>query len=32
MKYTLTIGALVLLLILYLVLRKRGGDENIANS
>jgi len=32
MKYTLTIGGIILLLILYLVLKDRGADENIANS
>ena len=32
MKYTLTIGAVILLLVLYTVLQKRGVDENIGNS
>ncbi len=32
MKYTLTIGAVALILVLYFVLRSRGAEENIANS
>jgi hypothetical protein len=32
MKYTLTIGAVLILLLLYFVLRNRGVEENIGNS
>jgi|DEB0MinimDraft_10_1074344.scaffolds.fasta_scaffold09442_8 hypothetical protein len=32
MKYTLTIGAVLILLVLYFVLRNRGVEENIGNS
>jgi|DEB0MinimDraft_3_1074331.scaffolds.fasta_scaffold00076_18 hypothetical protein len=32
MKYTLTIGAVLLLLVLYVVMQRRGVEENIGNS
>jgi uncharacterized integral membrane protein len=31
MKYTLTVGAILLLLILYMVIQNRGVEENIGN-
>jgi hypothetical protein len=32
MKYTLTIGAVLLLLVLYVIMQRRGVEENIGNS
>ena len=32
MKYTFTVGALALVVILYFVLRQKGADDNIANN
>jgi len=32
MKYTLTLGAVALLLILYMTMQKRGVEDNIGNS